>query len=105
MTAVTFFTEQDKLVGFYLAGHSSDREEDEQGRIVCAAVSSAAYMTANTLTEIIGADAQIEESEACMRVKLLSKIGESQEILAGFRLHIEQLAKQYKTRIKFVSEV
>ncbi len=105
MTAVTFFTDSGNIIGFYLYGHSTESIEDLEGKLVCSAVSSVAYMTANTLTDIIGADAEIDVGEGELRLKLKNKISESQEILKGFKLHIEELVKQYTTRIKVVSEV
>ena len=45
------FTVTDKVIqGFEISGHSDYSEEGSD--IICAAVSSAAYMTANTLTAI-----------------------------------------------------
>ena len=105
MTAVTFFTDNGNITGFYIAGHSTDNENDVEGKLVCAAVSSAAYMTANTLTEIILADAQISVNDGEMKLRLKSKISESQQILNGFKLHITELMKQNKKRIKVISEV
>lgn len=104
MTAVTFFTASGLLTGFSLTGHSTACESDTEGKIVCSAVSSAAYMAANTLTEIIGAKADITVEEGSMTVRLTDRIGESQEVLKGFRLHMTELAKQYQSRIN-VSEV
>ncbi len=105
MTAVTFFTEQDKIAGFYIQGHSTENENDIEGKTVCAAVSSAAYMTVNTITEIIGANVDADVIDGEMKIRVKTKIGESQEILKGFRLHITELEKQHKQRIKVISEV
>ena len=105
MTAVTFFTEHEEIVGFYIAGHSTNDDKDVEGKTVCAAVSSAAYMTVNTVTEIIGAEVEADVEDGEMKIRLLNKIGESQEILKGFQLHIKELAKQHKQRIKVISEV
>ena len=105
MTAVTFFTDRGNITGFYLFGHSTVNENDLEGKLVCSAVSSAAYMTVNTITEIIGANVDAEVNDGELRVKLLDKISESQEILNGFKLHIVELMKQYQNRIKVVSEV
>lgn len=50
MTTVTFLKSDDIICGFEISGHSDFAEEGSD--IVCAAISSAAYMTANTVTEI-----------------------------------------------------
>ena len=54
MTSVKFLADGKGLYGFEISGHSSKNSDDEIGKIVCAAVSSAAYMAANTVIEIIG---------------------------------------------------
>ena len=105
MTAVRFITDNGKLISFDVSGHCTSDADDSLGKEVCAAVSSAAYMTANTLSEIIGAKLDASVSDGDMSVMVLDKIGESQTVLEGFRLHITELGKQYKSRIKVVSEV
>ena len=105
MTAVTFFTDNVKITGFHIIGHSTSSENDIQGKLVCSAVSSAAYLVANTITDIIGANCVVKVLDGELELKLVDKISESQEILRGFKLHIEELVKQYQNRIKVVSEV
>ena len=56
MTKVVFYGDP-KLTGFCIKGHSTNNVDDEIGRLVCAFISSAAYMTANTVTDIIKANA------------------------------------------------
>ncbi|MFR2561614.1 MAG: ribosomal-processing cysteine protease Prp [Anaeromassilibacillus sp.] len=55
-------------MGFRISGHSGSGEEGND--IICAAVSSAAYMTANTVTEIIGVEAQVAAEEGYMLVRI-----------------------------------
>ena len=105
MTAVTFFTDNGRITGFHIIGHSTCNENDLEGKLVCSAVSSAAYLVANTITEIIGAKSIVNVSDGEFELKLVDKISESQEILSGFELHISELVKQYQNRIKVVSEV
>lgn len=105
MTAVTFFTDNGRITGFHIIGHSTCNENDLEGKLVCSAVSSAAYLVANTITEIIGAKSIANVSDGEFELKLVDKISESQEILSGFELHISELVKQYQNRIKVVSEV
>lgn len=93
------------ITGFEITGHSSTDENDETGRIVCSAVSSAAYMAANTLTEIVGAQVDAKVNDAIMRIVVKSKIQESQITLAGLRLHMCELSKQYTTNVKVITEV
>lgn len=99
MTTVEFIYDGEDILGFEMYGHSTESAEDIEGKIVCSAVSSAAYMTVNTATEIIGADAEIEVDDAKLRFRLTSKIDAAQPLLEGLWLHISQLAKEYKDRV------
>ncbi|MDO4742589.1 MAG: ribosomal-processing cysteine protease Prp [bacterium] len=105
MTTVRFYKSDNAICGFNIIGHSSESCSDFNGKLVCAAVSSAAYMTVNTLTEVIGAKVSAKISEAQMKVLLISGIEKSQPILKGFRIHIEQLSQQYESNLKIISEV
>ena len=102
MTKVEFFAEP---AGFIISGHSSKNGDDEQGRIVCSAVSSAAYMTANTITEIIGDNADITVDEAQMQLTVKAPSDATLAVLAGLKLHLEQLKGQYPKNIDVISEV
>ena len=93
----------DVPAGFRVSGHTGVRGAS----IVCAAVSSACYMAANTITEILGADADVSVDDGYMSVAVKGDgIPKSKAILAGLRLHMEQLAQQYPERMKILySEV
>ena len=88
-----------------MTGHCTADESDEQGRLVCSAVSSAAYMTANTITEIIGDKADIEVNDGEMILKVKKPSEKTIAVLEGFKLHIQQLEEQYKDCIKVYLEV
>ncbi len=105
MTTIEFFYNGNDISGFVLQGHSTENESDLEGKIVCSAVSSAAYMTVNTLTEVIGANADIEVDDGKMVVRLTSNIKSAQQVLKGFRLHLSLLADDYNNRITLLSEV
>ena len=93
MITVSFYVKKE-TVGFELSGHSGYAEEGSD--IVCAAVSSCAYMTANTLTEILGLNPEIEVSDGYMKLILSdSDALKAQNIMNGFRLHINALADEY----------
>ena len=94
MIRATLLTHGDTLCGFELKGHAGYAE---QGRdIVCAAVSSAVYLSANTLTDVCGCRAEIEESEGRLFLLLSPESEEvGQNVLKGLRLHLEGLCAQY----------
>ena len=98
MIRVRFTTDDDLLTGFSLSGHAGAGEYGQD--IVCAAVSSAAYMTANTITEIVGAPADITVDDGSMELTVTALIEDCQDILSGFQLHIQALSDEYPTRIQ-----
>ena len=107
MTEARYLFEDDLLVGFRLTGHSTASADDEIGKLVCASISSAAYMTANTVTEIVGADAlaEVDEEKGEMLFKVKSDYELALPILLGFKLHMEQLSEQFTDYIRIISEV
>ena len=105
MTAVRFFKNGKTLVGFSVVGHSTVNCEDQEGKLVCSAISSAAYMAANTITEIVGDKAEIEVADGKMILKVSCPSDKTVAVLEGFKLHIEQLSLDYSDSIKINSEV
>lgn len=105
MNLISFKTEGDRILGFVLKGHCTADEDDEEGRLVCASVSSAAYMTANTITDVIEAPADITVGDSYMELDIRGKVDECQPVLKGFSLHLNGLAEQYKSHIQINSEV
>ena len=102
MTSVKFLADKAGLYGFEISGHSSMNCDDENGRIVCSAVSSAAYMAANTITEIIGDKAEAEVSDALMHFEVINPTLTSIKVLEGLELHLTELSVQYSNNIKII---
>ena len=95
MIKATFYRQKDgNLKGFEIEGHSGFAGEGQD--IICASVSSAAYMTANTVTDVIFAKADIAVDDGYMSFILKDKIKNSQVILEGFLLHVKTLASDYE---------
>ena len=70
--------------------------------IICASVSSAAFMAANTITEIIGIPARAEVESGSM-VFYPEEVNENTEaVLRGLELHLTELSKQYPLNIKVI---
>lgn len=101
MIRVRYKTADGLLTGFTLSGHAGAGEHGQD--IVCAAVSSAAYMTANTVTEIIGATAHITVDEGYMDMTIADNLADCQNVLSGFRLHIQAMQEQYPRRIQLMN--
>lgn len=92
-------TEKGVLVGFDIYGHAN---YDEKGYdIVCAAVSSAVYMTANMITEIIKVSAEIRTSGfGAMYLKIEENNASlCNDVLLGLKLHLINLEEQYPENI------
>ena len=98
MIRVNFFKKGDMLTGFESKGHSDTAEYGKD--IVCAFVSSACYMTANTVTEIIGLSAEAKAEEGYMRLSINPSPEKAQDILNGLKLHLTELEKEYPDNIK-----
>lgn len=90
--------------GFIVRGHAGSGPKGFD--IVCAAVSSAAYLTANTVIEVKKVDADVTVEEGYMAFFIPESAKEAaKDILLGFELHMQELQKQYPTRININSEV
>ena len=87
---------------FTVKGHSGSAEQGSD--VICAAVSSAAYMTVNTVTEILGVDADAEDRDGYMHFRSCGSKAAA-DIVSGFRLHLEQLAQTYPKFVKVTTEV
>lgn len=87
---------------FTVSGHSGSAESGRD--IVCAAVSSAAFMAANTITDILGVDATAEADDGYMNVSFVNSEAAA-DIVRGLRLHLEQLSRQYPQFVKVTTEV
>ena len=96
MIRAHFLEEKGKPVGFEISGHSLFSESGTD--IVCAAVSSAAILVANTLTENFGIEAEVKTQEGLLFFKTEPN-ETTQGILSGLKLHLEQLAEQYPQNI------
>ncbi len=98
MTSVKFLADE-RLCGFKISGHSTVNGDDEFGKTVCAAVSSAVYMAANTITEIIGDKADIKEADGKLYFRVQNPCDASVKVLLGLQLHLTELSKQYSNNI------
>lgn len=98
MIRVNFFTSGKDIVGFEISGHSGSAEAGSD--IICSAVSSAAYLAANTITEIVKCKAEADISDGYMSFYVRSDLSDAQQILEGLKLHLEALAADYPDNIK-----
>ena len=99
MIKVKFYhSEKGAPSGFMITGHAGHGTRGND--IVCSAVSSAAYMTANTIIEILGINPSVDIQDGVMKIILPEESAEKgKDILLGFELHIKELAKQYPKNV------
>ena len=89
-------------MGFSVSGHA---DAGVFGRdIVCAAVSSAVMLTANTITDYLYCKADVKDQGN--RILLVIKDPDSamsiaaKQVIASFHNHLHELAKESKGKIK-----
>ena len=98
MIKVKFYLSDKLIKGFEISGHSGSADAGED--IICASVSSAVYMAANTVTDVLFIESEIEVDDGYMKLVVSEKLSEAQPILKGLRLHLESLAGDYPQNIK-----
>ncbi len=101
MITVRFFNDGELLAGFSVSGHAGLAKSGKD--ILCAAVSSASYMAANTITEICRTECETEVSDGFMEIR--PKVHDSegvQTVLNGLSLHLRELSAQYPKQMKVI---
>ena len=68
MTKCEFFTENDRITGFSISGHSGYAEAGSD--IVCAAISAVVTMAEATINDVCGAKAKVRVKEEDARITL-----------------------------------
>ncbi len=98
MIKVKFYHSNGAPTGFEITGHSGYGTHGND--IVCSAVSSAAYMTANTLIEIMKLPVSADVDDGMMKISIPTQCAtKANDILLGLELHINELAKQYPKNV------
>ena len=99
MINVKFYrSSTDAPLGFMIKGHSGFGTHGND--IVCSAVSSAAYMTANTLIEIMQINVSADVQDGVMKIIIPEDSADTtKDLLLGFELHITELSKQYPKNV------
>ncbi len=103
MTRCEFFTEEDRITGFSVSGHSGYAESGSD--IVCAAISAVVAMAEATINDVCGAKAKVKVKEADARITLtLPTVCDEEEsvqaVLAGMLLYLCNLRDEYPDYIE-----
>ena len=103
MTRCEFFTENDRITGFSISGHSGYAEAGQD--IVCAAVSTAVAMAECTINDVCGARAKVRVKDESARITLTLPASCDEEesiqaVLAGMLLYLCSLRDEYPDHIE-----
>ena len=103
MTRCEFFTENDRITGFSVSGHSGYAEAGSD--IICAAISAIVTMAEATINDVCGAKAKVRvgEDEARITLKLPKTCDEEetvQAVLAGMMVTLINLQEDYSDFIE-----
>ena len=98
MTRCEFFTEDDRITGFSISGHSGYAEAGKD--IVCAAISAIVTMAEATINDVCGAKAKVRVKEEDARITLTLPAACDEEesvqaVLAGMLLTLCNMRDEY----------
>ena len=103
MIRCEFFTEDERITGFTVSGHSGYEERGKD--IVCAYVTAVGTMAEATINDVCGAKAKVRvgEDEARITLKLPKSCDEEesvQAVLAGMMLTLCSMRDDYPDYIE-----
>ena len=98
MTKCEFFTENDRITGFSVSGHSGYAEAGSD--IVCAAISAVVTMAEATINDVCGAKAKVRVKDEDARITLTLPASCDEEdavqaVLAGMLLTLCSMRDDY----------
>ncbi len=100
MIKIEFFSGINGLCGFEASGHALGGDAGED--VICAFVSSACLMAANTVTDVIGLDSDAQSDDGYLKLMILEDASSAQDVLNGLKLHLTELQKDYPENIKVI---
>ena len=103
MTRCEFFTEDDRITGFSVSGHSGYAEAGAD--IVCAAISAVVAMVEATVNDVCGAKAKVRVKEEDARITLTLPTSCDEEdavqaVLSGMMVTLISLREEYEDYIE-----
>ncbi len=103
MTRCEFFTEEDRITGFSISGHSGYAEAGSD--IVCAAISAVVGLAEATINDVCGAKAKVRVKDEQARITLTLPAACDEEesvqaVLAGLLLYLCNLRDEYPDYIE-----
>ena len=103
MTKCEFFTENDRITGFSISGHSGYAEVGSD--IVCAAISAVVTMAEATINDVCGAKAKVRVKEEDARITLMLPASCDEEdtvqaVLSGMMVALLSFREDYPDYIE-----
>ena len=103
MTRCEFFTENERITGFSVSGHSGYAEAGKD--IVCAAISAIVTMAEATINDVCGAKAKVRVKDEDARITLMLPASCDEEdavqaVLAGMLLTLCSMRDDYPDYIE-----
>jgi uncharacterized protein YsxB (DUF464 family) len=98
MVRAAFFLKDGRYCGFTVTGHALPPGDYGEYDLICAAVSSAVYLTCNTLTDFIGGCCACQDDNK-ITLNAENSNGAAQGIIRGFQSHMREMARQYPKNI------
>ena len=103
MTRCEFFTDNDRITGFSISGHSGYGEAGSD--IVCAAISAVVTMAEATINDVCGAKAKVRVKDEQARITLTLPVSCDEEeavqaVLAGMMLTLCGMRDDYPDYIE-----
>ena len=103
MTRCEFFTENDRITGFSVSGHSGYAEAGKD--IVCAAISAIVTMAEATINDVCGAKAKVRVKDEQARITLTLPVSCDEEetvqaVLAGMMITLAGMRDDYPDYIE-----
>ena len=103
MTRCEFFTEDDRITGFSVSGHSGYAESGRD--IICAAITAIVTMAEATINDVCGAKAKVRVKEEDARITLTLPTSCDEEesvqaVLAGMMLTLCSMRDDYPDYIE-----
>ena len=103
MTRCEFFSENDRITGFSVSGHSGYAEAGSD--IVCAAVSAVVTMAEATINDVLGAKAKVRVKDEQARISLTLPVSCDEEetvqaVLAGMMITLAGMRDDYPDYIE-----
>ena len=103
MTRCEFFTENDRITGFSISGHSGYEEAGKD--IICAAISAVVTMAEATINDVCGGKAKVRVNKDDARVTLTLPTSCDEEetvqaVLAGMMVTLISFAEDHPDYIE-----